>query len=85
MVQRSNHKFQVNYKKKVAKMMFIVVITFIICRTPFTALIFYRNQLLKNQTISKSSTVQNQVTISKQITIITIIISISVLLGERHL
>lgn len=61
MVQRSNRKFQVNYKRKVAKMMFIVVITFIICRTPFTALIFYRNQLLKNQTIAKTSTVQNQV------------------------
>lgn len=61
MVQRSNNRFQVNYKKKVAKMMFIVVITFIICRTPFTALIFYRNQLLKNQTISKTSAVQNQV------------------------
>lgn len=59
-----HHKFQANYKKKVAKMMFIVVIAFIICRTPFTALIFYRNQLLKNQTISKTNTVQNQVCVT---------------------
>lgn len=56
-----NLKFQVSYKRKVAKMMFIVVITFIFCRLPFTALIFYRNQLLKSQTISKSNQVQNQV------------------------
>lgn len=68
MIQR-NLKFQVSYKRKVAKMMFIVVIAFIFCRLPFTALIFYRNQLLKNQTISKTSQVQNQVNIV-QLTII---------------
>ncbi|KAF2889715.1 hypothetical protein ILUMI_14379 [Ignelater luminosus] len=51
----------VNYKRKVAKMMFIVVITFMICRLPFTALIFYRNQLLKRDRISSMPQVQNQV------------------------
>lgn len=51
----------VNYKAKVAKVMFIVVITFMICKIPFTALIFYRNQLLKNDAISSANQVQNQV------------------------
>ncbi|GJQ80969.1 hypothetical protein Trydic_g4786 [Trypoxylus dichotomus] len=51
----------VNYKAKVAKATFIIVITFIVCKIPFTALIFYRNQLLKNGGMSNSHQVQNQV------------------------
>ncbi|XP_022916828.1 neuropeptide Y receptor type 1 [Onthophagus taurus] len=48
----------ISYKTKAIKTMFIVVVTFMICRLPFTALIFYRNYLLKSNSIS--SQVQNQ-------------------------
>lgn len=37
----------VSYKRRVARMLFIVVIIFIILHLPFTALIFIRNKLLK--------------------------------------
>lgn len=46
-VLKREHPMCVNYKTKVAKIVFLVVITFIICRVPFTALIFRRNQWLK--------------------------------------
>lgn len=38
----------VSYKTRVAKMLFIVVVTFVILRIPFTALIFIRNKMLLN-------------------------------------
>ncbi|XP_045476198.1 orexin receptor type 2-like [Harmonia axyridis] len=37
-----NHQKKASYKKKAARMMFIVILTFTICRLPFTALIFWR-------------------------------------------
>ncbi|XP_019880039.2 substance-P receptor isoform X2 [Aethina tumida] len=39
---------QVGYKKKAAKMMFVVTVIFMVCHLPFTGLIIYRHQLLKN-------------------------------------
>lgn len=51
----------VNYKKQVAKMMFVVIITFVVCRLPLTALIFYRNHLMKLNYINDFQQVQNQV------------------------
>ncbi|KAK5641359.1 hypothetical protein RI129_009906 [Pyrocoelia pectoralis] len=60
-VLRKMKSVNVQYKKQVAKMMFIVVITFVICRFPLAALIFYRNQLLKTEHIMQSSTIKNQV------------------------
>lgn len=60
-------KPKVNYKQKVARTTFIIMVTFMICRLPFTVLIFLRNQLLKNQKLSPNSPVQNQVNGSMQI------------------
>ncbi|KAK9887810.1 hypothetical protein WA026_000125 [Henosepilachna vigintioctopunctata] len=37
-----SHQRKASYKKKVAKMMFIVILTFMLCRLPFTVLIFWR-------------------------------------------
>ncbi|XP_018326480.1 substance-K receptor [Agrilus planipennis] len=57
---KSQSLHAIKYKKTAAKMICFVVVTFMICRTPFTALIFYRNYLLKQRTLSGSSSVQNQ-------------------------
>nr|XP_023026326.1 mu-type opioid receptor [Leptinotarsa decemlineata] len=54
---------QINYKKKAAKMMFIVTVTFMICRLPFTALIIYRQQLIKVKKLASSPDVRNQVSL----------------------
>lgn len=47
-VLKREHPISVSYKTKVAKTLFIVLITFIILRLPFTTLVFVRNQMLKN-------------------------------------
>ncbi|KAI4455884.1 neuropeptide y receptor [Holotrichia oblita] len=60
-VKRKAILVNANYKAKVAKAMFVVVITFTLCKVPFTALIFYRNQLLRNNGMSNNHQVQNQV------------------------
>ncbi|KAF5306259.1 hypothetical protein FQA39_LY08957 [Lamprigera yunnana] len=60
-ILRKINTINVHYKKKVAKMMFIVIATFVLCRFPLTALIFYRNHLLKKDNIIQSETVRNQV------------------------
>ncbi|KAB0793282.1 hypothetical protein PPYR_12902 [Photinus pyralis] len=60
-VLRKMKAVTVQYKKQVAKMMFVVVIAFIICRFPFTALIIYRNERLKRNRSMKSESVINQV------------------------
>lgn len=39
----------VNYKKRVAKTFFVIVTVFIICRVPFTALVFWRSKLLQEK------------------------------------
>lgn len=51
-VLKREHPISVSYKKRVAKMLFIVVATFIALRLPYTALIFYRNQNLKNNVMN---------------------------------
>lgn len=47
-VLKRENSISISYKTKVARMLFIVVIIFIILHIPFTALIFIRNQLLKS-------------------------------------
>ncbi|XP_026471151.1 substance-K receptor-like [Ctenocephalides felis] len=61
MVLRREHPITVRHKTRVAKMLFIVVIVFVICHFPFTALVFYRSQKLK------SDSQMNQVDASFQI------------------
>ncbi|KAJ8916121.1 hypothetical protein NQ315_004488 [Exocentrus adspersus] len=60
-LQRKLQQNHVSYKKRAAKMMFVVIITFMICRLPFTVLIIYRHQLLKVKKLSTSNDVKNQV------------------------
>lgn len=47
-VLKRENSISISYKTKVARMLFIVVIIFIVLHIPFTALIFIRNQLLKS-------------------------------------
>ncbi|XP_055703507.1 neuropeptide FF receptor 2 [Phlebotomus papatasi] len=54
-VLKRENPISVSYKTKVAKMLFIVLITFVILRGPFTALVFIRNQLLKESKINQIS------------------------------
>nr|CAH7727096.1 unnamed protein product [Callosobruchus chinensis] len=51
----------VSYKKRAARMMFIVTITFMLCRLPFTALIIYRHQLIESRQLGSNSDVRNRV------------------------
>ncbi|XP_044269870.1 substance-K receptor isoform X2 [Tribolium madens] len=48
---------QVNYKKKAVRMMVSVILTFLICRLPFTALIFYRD--IKKSNLAQNTQIQN--------------------------
>ena len=48
-VLKRKHPINVNYKKKVARTLFIVVIVFILCRVPFTAVVFWRSKLLQTK------------------------------------
>lgn len=41
-LQRTHQKVFVSYKTKVARTMFIILVVFVICRAPYTALIFER-------------------------------------------
>lgn len=50
---RREHPFCVSYKKRVAKTLFLVVLSFVALRCPFTALIFMRNQLLNQQVVNQ--------------------------------
>ncbi|KAJ8979335.1 hypothetical protein NQ317_006949 [Molorchus minor] len=59
LVQKLQHH-PASYKKRAAKMMFIIIVTFMICRLPFTALIIYRHQLIKVKQLSSSNDVKNQ-------------------------
>ena len=43
----------VNYKKKCAKTIFLVLVAFIVLRLPFTSLIFVRNKLLNNNVMDQ--------------------------------
>jgi hypothetical protein len=44
-VLRREHPISVSYKTKVARTLFVVVVVFVLCRVPFTALIFLRAHL----------------------------------------
>lgn len=50
---RREHPFSVSYKRRVAKTLFLVVLTFVALRGPFTALIFIRNQLLNQEVFNQ--------------------------------
>lgn len=52
-VLKRENPISISYKKKVAKMLFLVLIIFIILRLPFTSLIFIRNQMLKESRINQ--------------------------------
>lgn len=52
-VLRRENPRSVCYKTKVAKMMFTVLIVFVLFRVPFTALIFIRNQMLKESKVNQ--------------------------------
>ncbi|XP_037917400.1 neuropeptide Y receptor type 2 isoform X2 [Hermetia illucens] len=52
-VLKREHPMSVSYKTKVAKMLFIVVIIFVVLRVPFTALVFIRNQMLQNNFVDQ--------------------------------
>lgn len=52
-VLRQENPRSVCYKTKVAKMVFTVLIVFVLFRVPFTALIFIRNQMLKNTKVNQ--------------------------------
>lgn len=54
------HKHQVNYKKKAATMMLLITLTFMICKLPFTAIIVYRDRLLKEKRLEASHNVSNE-------------------------
>ncbi|GAB0090852.1 neuropeptide FF receptor 2 [Sergentomyia squamirostris] len=54
-ILKRENPISVSYKTRVAKMLFIVVVSFIILRGPFTALVFIRNQLLKESKIDQIS------------------------------
>jgi hypothetical protein len=45
-VLKREHPISVSYKRKFAKTLFIVLITFVILRVPFTTLVFIRNEVL---------------------------------------
>ncbi|XP_021942370.1 neuropeptide Y receptor type 1 [Zootermopsis nevadensis] len=53
-VLRREHPISVSYKTKVARTLFVVVVVFVLCRVPFTALIFLRADLHEGtQTINQ--------------------------------
>ncbi|EFA01257.2 Tachykinin-like peptides receptor 86C [Tribolium castaneum] len=56
-VRRNLDHRQVDYKKKAVRMMVSVILTFLICRLPFTALIFYRD--IKQSNLSQNTQIQN--------------------------
>lgn len=52
-VLRRENPISVSYKTKVAKMMFTVLVVFVLLRVPFTTLIFIRNQMLKETKVNQ--------------------------------
>lgn len=59
MVSDKLHKHQMNYKKKAAIMMFLITVTFMICRLPFFSIIVYRDRLLKDKRIQANHNVSS--------------------------
>ncbi|XP_076250782.1 neuromedin-K receptor-like [Rhynchophorus ferrugineus] len=57
-VKSFNHH-QLGYKRSAAKMMFIVILTFMVCRIPYTAFIIYRHCLLKSKKQSSTNVITN--------------------------
>ncbi|KAL1494182.1 hypothetical protein ABEB36_009821 [Hypothenemus hampei] len=60
-IVKTLNRRHLGYKKSVARMMFIVMLTFMICRLPFTAFIIYRHQLLKSSSTTTKSNVTNMI------------------------
>ncbi|XP_066258265.1 substance-K receptor-like [Euwallacea similis] len=60
-IVKSLNRQHLGYKRSAAKMMFIVILTFMVCRLPFTAFIIYRHQMLKNSNASSRADVKNMV------------------------
>lgn len=52
-VLKKENPISVSYKTKAAKTMFIVVLTFVLLRVPFTAFIMVRNKLLNSGTMNQ--------------------------------
>lgn len=50
-VLRREHPISVTYKTRVAKTLFVVVLTFVVLRVPFTVMVFARHNLLQGETI----------------------------------
>lgn len=48
----------VNYKTRVARTLFIILLTFILCRLPFTVLVFWRNEKIKQAQLDSVSIYQ---------------------------
>ncbi|CAH1968961.1 unnamed protein product [Acanthoscelides obtectus] len=59
-VQESLQNQHVSYKKRAARMMFVVTIMFMICRLPFTGLIIYRHQLIESKELGSNNNIMNQ-------------------------
>ncbi|XP_066153339.1 substance-K receptor-like [Euwallacea fornicatus] len=58
-IVKSLNRQHLGYKRSAAKMMFIVILTFMACRLPFTAFIIYRHQMLKHNNASSQADVKN--------------------------
>ncbi|XP_066996247.2 substance-K receptor-like [Anabrus simplex] len=50
---KKSSQITVRYKTRVARTMFILLMVFICCRVPYTALIFRRNQLVKDMSMNQ--------------------------------
>lgn len=51
-VLRREHPICVSYKTRVAKTLFVVVLTFVVLRVPFTVMVFARHNMLKGETMN---------------------------------
>lgn len=53
MRKKRDHPLTINYKRKFAKTLFIVVVTFIILRIPFTSIVFMRSNMLQHNEMNQ--------------------------------
>ncbi|XP_060521574.1 substance-K receptor-like [Cylas formicarius] len=59
-IAKSFQFHQLGYKRSAAKMIFIVIVTFMVCRIPYMAYIFYRHRQVKGSSSGTISDVKNQ-------------------------
>lgn len=62
-IVKSLNRQHLGYKRSAARMMFIVILTFMLCRLPFTAFIIYRHYMLKSSSATSKANVENTVSI----------------------